>query len=289
MTTFAELRAGVAALALLAGAPCALADTTTLRVGSLVYAEDPVADWNLPPQLRELSGFATDAKGRLFAHDDENAVVHELDYAQGRIVKSFAFGNPPLRGDFEGLTLIDDRFCLTDSNGTLICGNEGAAGAHVAFERIETGAGKLCEIEGVEYAADADLLYFACKTARVPDLENHIAVIAWSLTERAQVPARSLKFDLEQFADLPGDGRLRPSDVTLTPDGRSLVLSAAKRRALITLARDGSTASAVQLPDSKDLKQIEAVAFGSGDALLVGSEGKKKQGQGRMRVYHVAD
>jgi hypothetical protein len=286
MTSFADMRPLFVALVAIVAAPWAVADAAPLRVGTLSYAEAPVADWNLPAPLREISGFATDAKGRLFAHDDETAVVHELDYAAGRIVKSFAFGNPPLRGDFEGLTIIGNRFCLTDSNGRLICGSEGAAGAHLAFERIDTGVGKRCEIEGVAYAADEDLLYFACKNPRVPELEGRLAVIAWSLKQRAQVPARSLSIDLDEFDDLEGDGRFRPSDITLAPDSRYLVLSCAKRRALITLARDGSTATAVRLPDSKGLKQIEALAFGSARALLVASEGKDR---GRMRVYHVAD
>jgi len=286
MKKFAELRAVFVALLSFTVTPHAIADSPTMRIGELSFAEAPIADWKLPVPLREISGFATDAKGRLFAHDDETAVVHELDYAAGHIIKSFAFGNPPLRGDFEGLTLIGDRFCLTDSNGRLICGNEGAAGAHMAFERIETGVGKTCEIEGVAYAADEDLLYFACKNPRVPELENRLAVIAWSLTRRAQVPGRSLAIDPERFDDLPGEGHFRPSDVALAPNGRYLVLSCAKRRALITLARDGSSASAVRLPDSKPLKQIEALAFGSAGTLLVASEGKDR---GRMRVYHVAD
>jgi hypothetical protein len=286
MKIFVDLRALAGALFLFAAIPCTAADASTMRIGGLSYPEAPAADWRLPAPLREISGFATDAKGRLFAHDDETAVVHQLDYAAGRIVKSFAFGNPPLRGDFEGLTLMGERLCLTDSNGTLICGKEGAAGAHVAFEGIETGVGKTCEVEGVAYAPDEDLLYFACKNPRVPELENHLAIIAWSPQQRAQVPARSVTIDLERFDDLPGDGRFRPSDVTLAPGGRSLVLTCARRRALITVARDGSTASALRLPDSKGLKQIEAVAFGSGNALLVASEGKDR---GRMRVYHVAE
>ena len=63
------------------------------------------------------------------------------------------------------------------------------------------------------------------------------------------------------------------------------MLTAAKRRALLTVARDGTRVHAIRVPDSKPMQQIEAIAFGADGTLLLGSEGNKR---GRMRVYRPA-
>src|SRR5262245_29444912 len=118
MTTFADPRWRAVALLALATASATASvvaeEPTTMGIGDRAYSVTPASEWKLPGALRELSGFATDANGRLFAHNDEAAIVHELDYVTGRIVKSFAFGDPPLRGDWEGITIMRDRICLTD-------------------------------------------------------------------------------------------------------------------------------------------------------------------------------
>jgi hypothetical protein len=285
-TTCVEMRAALALIAALLTGPCAAAEETAFDLAGHRYPASPDTEWALPDALRELSGFTTDAEGRLFAHNDEVAVIHEIDYARGGIVKSFALGNPPVAGDFEGIAFIEDRIALTDSNGVLYLATEGDPGAAVGFERIPTGIGARCEVEGIAYAADEGLLYFACKTARAPALEGSVTVIAWSAAQRREVTERTLSVALDRFGELPGKGKLRPSDIAIAPGSGDLILTTAKRRALLTIARDGTRVSAFRLPKSKTLKQIEALAFGSGGTLLLGSEGKDR---GRMRVYRPAD
>src|SRR5687768_14749269 len=73
----------------------------------------------LPGALREISGLAVTPDGRVFAHGDERAIVSEVDYRRGAIVKSFALGSPILAGDFEGLAIADKRFFLITSTGRL--------------------------------------------------------------------------------------------------------------------------------------------------------------------------
>lgn len=285
-TTCVKVRAVLALIAALLVGRSVAADEMGFDVAGHRYHAAPDAEWALPAGLRELSGFATDAGGRLFAHNDEVAIVHEIDYARGGIVKSFALGNPPVAGDFEGITFIGDRIALTDSNGVLYLASAGEPAASVGFERIPTGIGARCEVEGIAYAAAEGLVYFACKSARTPALDEYVTVIAWSAEQRREVPERTLSVTTDRFGELPGKGKLHPSDIAIAPGSGDLVLTTAKRRALLTIARDGTRVSAFRLPDSKTLKQIEAIAFGSGGTLLLGSEGKDR---GRMRVYRPAD
>src|SRR5687768_6569101 len=88
----------------------------------------------LPDELAEISGLAFAPDGRLFAHGDEQGLVHRLDPRNGKILGSFALaatGREPdlgkklkgaraadaVIGDFEGIAIVGDRFFLVTSNG----------------------------------------------------------------------------------------------------------------------------------------------------------------------------
>ena len=62
-----------------------------------LFAAAPAQQRRLPRRLREISGLAVTSDGRLFGHDDERAVIYEIDVEGGQIVKSFAIGDPPRR------------------------------------------------------------------------------------------------------------------------------------------------------------------------------------------------
>jgi len=286
-TSCADLRAllGILAPLLLLGCGSSAADT--FSAGGFRYHPEPDAEWALPKSLQELSGFVTDDRDRLFAHDDEVAVIHEIDYANGGFVKSFALGEPPVRADFEGIALIGRRFALTTSDGTLFMADEGADRQYLRYEKIATGLGARCEIEGLEWDAADRLLYFACKTPREPALNDQLTLLAWSPEAQREVPERRISVPLERLGNLPGKGPVRPSDLARSPADGSFVVTAAARRAIITLSPQGEVLSAERVPKAKVLRQIEAIAFTRDGTLLLGSEGGNKKG--RMRVYHVAE
>jgi uncharacterized protein YjiK len=286
-TSCAEVRRRVALLGVLLLLGCGSSAADTFTVGGFRYSTGTATEWLLPKALKELSGFATDAEGRLFAHDDEVAVIHQIDYAKGGIVKSFALGDPPVRGDFEGITLIDGRFALTTSDGTLFLAAEGDDQHHVPYETLRTGLGARCEIEGLEYVAPDRLLYFACKSPREAALKGRLTLLAWSPKQQREVPDRTISVPLERLGDLPGKGPVRPSDLALSPADGSFAVTAAGRRAIIALSPQGEVLTAGRVPDSKALRQIEAIAFTRDGTLLLGSEGGNERG--RMRVYHVAE
>ena len=96
--------------------------------------------WSLPRRLNEISGLALTSDERLLAVTDEIAVVYEIDYSEGSLVKAFAFGEPPVRDDFEGIAVRNGTVWLMTSNGGLFAGPEGANGENVEYESFDTGA-----------------------------------------------------------------------------------------------------------------------------------------------------
>src|SRR5690606_10827394 len=139
----AGLLAAICAMAQVAGSPGVLARYPLSAATS--------NQWRLPDKLNEISGLALTGDGRLLAITDESAIVYELDYAKGKLVKAFALGEPTERGDFEGIAWFDGQVWLVTSKGRIYQSPEGEDGERVAFEAFETGLGKSCEIEGLAY------------------------------------------------------------------------------------------------------------------------------------------
>ncbi|MEM7504621.1 MAG: hypothetical protein AAF417_21465, partial [Pseudomonadota bacterium] len=106
--------------AAIVGAALSLLVSTRLAVPSSLddlVRDPPSAEWRLPKRLKEISALAMSDSHRLFAVDDEIAIIYEIDYDNGKLLQAFAFGEPALRGDFEGLALVGDRFYLLTSDG----------------------------------------------------------------------------------------------------------------------------------------------------------------------------
>jgi uncharacterized protein YjiK len=245
----------------------------------------PLAEWQLPARLHEISGLALAADGRLFGHDDEHAVVYEIDAERGALVKAFALAGAdgtPVAGDFEGLAIVGADFYLVTSGGVLYRTQEGADGARVPFTTIDAGAGPLCEIEGLAADAGDARLLIACKSTHDPALAGRVVVLAFDLVA-ATLAAERFEFDEVVLAAAIDARAFNPSSVEVATDGR-LVLLSGRQRALALLDRSG-TVVAVRRLDRERHAQPEGLALTASGRLIVADEGAKKKRSARLTVY----
>lgn len=244
--------------------------------------ENTVTQWKLPHKLREISGLVA-ADARLFAHGDEAAIVYELDYERGRLIKAFALGNPTVRGDFEGIAIVGERFFLVTSDGTLYEFNEGENGARVGYRRYATGFGRQCEIEGLAYDQRNDNLLFACKQPRIKPLRDLITVFAWSVSAVRPDPGRNLSVPLRGVTEhLPGE-QFNPSGIEIAASSGNILLVAARQRAVAELGRDGRVIGARRLPRATLHRQAEGIALLPDGRLVLADEGGSKRS--RLALY----
>ncbi len=268
----------VAALSLLLAAPVA----TPSSLDALV-SQPPSAQWRLPKRLKEVSALAMSDTQRLFAVDDETAIIYEIDYQSGRFVKAFSFGDPALRGDFEGLALVGERFYLLTSDGILYDAGEGDNGAHVPYRRVDTGLGRQCEFEGLgQDAARGDLL-LACKALRKRADIDVLSIFRWSLDAVDGIEPERLSLPVEQITAILGTSKLRPSGIAVHPVRNTLVLIAARERALVELDADGDVLSALILPKKKRHPQAEGIEFATDGSLILADEGQR--GRATLVIY----
>jgi uncharacterized protein YjiK len=237
--------------------------------------------WSLPDGLDEISGLALDGRGRLFGHDDEHAVVYELDTAHGAIVGRFAIGEPRLRGDFEDIAIVGEDFYLLTSDGVLHRFREGADGAAVPYEDVDTGLGARCEFEGLAWDAASARLWLACKTVHDATIAGRVAVFAFDPATRRTDEARSWTIDEAALAMPIGKKRFRPSAIEPVDGGRVLLLSGTQR-ALAQVDAAGAVVNVWTLDPGRHA-QPEGLAVTQNGDLIVADEGKK--GRGRLAVY----
>lgn len=237
--------------------------------------DQPIALWRLPDALKEISGLALTADGRLLTHGDQRGKVFEVDYRRGVVVKEFTLGSPAVRGDFESITMVHDSVMLFTSRGVLYHFPEGANGAVVPYTMRDTGLGDFCEFEGMAYDSLSHALLLACKKVYVKPLKDSVVIFRLALEPgkngKAQPPTR-LTIPLTKVIGSNTWDQFEPSDITINPLNGDYVLIASLQKALLEITPTGTVVFSRPLPPGHD--QAEGVAITTDHILIVSDEAK---------------
>jgi len=246
--------------------------------------EQPPTLWQFPKQFDELSGLALDADGRLFGHAEKRAIIYLIDWRQGAVTKSFFFGRPPLKGDFEGMAIAGKRFFLISEKGFLLEGREGFEGEAKLFKEHDTGLKKVCEVEGLATYSEAGKLLILCRKAGDKALEGKLTIFSWDLESKQRDQAPFLSIDLTS-PDLPEDLRkAEPAGLEVLPDGSGLVVVTTEKRFLIEVGFDGIIKGWRALHDKRH-KNPEGLAITPDGDLIIADEAGTLQ----LTVYPKGD
>jgi uncharacterized protein YjiK len=243
--------------------------------------QDDFKQWKLPKRLREISGLALTADERLLAVADEKAVVYELDYQEGKIIKSFALGDPVVRGDFEGIAVLDNTIWLMTSDGLLFAAMEGPDGHSVRYQKYDTGRGEYCELEGLAQDRVAKTLLLACKETK--SKKDDLLISEWSVSNNGIEHVRDVVVPVPLITGIIGKKRIHPSGIAIDLQTAERVLIAARQDALIRLTADGALTEAIILEKKGRHKQAEGIELTRDGRLLIADEGGK--GRARLAVY----
>lgn len=238
--------------------------------------------WKLPKVLREISGLALDSRARLFAHDDERGVIHILNYEDGGIEKSFALGNQPVRDDFEGITWAGDQLVLSNSKGQLYLTREGADGASVEYQKVDTGLASFCEFEGLDFDVENRAFMLPCKQVMDDDSVG-LKVVAWSLDNNRRQPNLDIIVTREKLEAETGKKRFPASGIAWNPASGRWILTSAQRSYLLEVDSAGQHLTAIPLPSKFKHVQTEGIVVNTEGQLLLSDEGQ--QGRARLTVY----
>jgi uncharacterized protein YjiK len=235
-------------------------------------SDRPVARWLLPDRLKEVSGLALTADGRLLTHGNNQARVFEIDYRHGVLIKQFSVGldDKAVKGDFEGITVASNTIYLLESDGKLYEFHEGADGTSVPYTVHDTGLKSECEFEGVAFAKAINSLLLSCKNVFDKSRKDSLVIYRWKLAPDSGPRLSRLTVPLERVIGTNGWKSLHPSDITVEPFHGNYVLIASAEQALIEITPQGEPVLARPLPGRH--LQPEGVAITPDSLLLISDE-----------------
>lgn len=273
----------VAALCVLA-APSLADDERQGVLGHYVLDDPHLKQWALPSRLREISGLALTPDGRLLVVDDERAIVYEADYRDGGLVKAFAFDNPVVRGDFEGIAVTEEGVWLMTSDAKLYVAREGADGERVSYKRFKTNLDDECEFEGLAADRARHRLLLLCKNVgKKADQIDELAIFVWDIGAEDVKKKATIELPVKDIGRKLGTRHLHPSGIAVSRDGESLLIVAARENALIEIDADGNLLDAILLTPTDKHPQAEGIEIDTEGSLIISDEGR--DGRARLSIY----
>jgi uncharacterized protein YjiK len=235
--------------------------------------------YDMPGRLDEISGLALSADGRLFAHNDERAVIYEVNLETGQATRGFSLGADAVRADFEGLAVVGERFFLIASTGILYEFREAPPESSTQYRETDTGLGRRCEAEGLAHHSGDESLLVACKM-QTP--EGSYAIVHRLPLDPSRGALPPIRISKERIRAMGGKKDFNPSAVAVDPDTGHLVLVSARQEVLVEATFDGEVVSVVRLSKSRH-PQPEGVEFTPSGLLLIADE--KNGNDARLTVY----
>ena len=266
-----------------ADAPPAAVVTPARAVGtpSVPYRFDqPIARFELPADLVEISGLTVLDERTLGAVQDEEGTLFALDRETGEVTAVMPFGPP---GDYEGVELVGDHLYVLRSDGVLFH-VAGWGGGDMNSREIATGLARDCDAEGLGYDAARERLLIACKEATSEDAAGLRAVYAFDPRSEALDEAPAFVIDSDEVG---GSRPLKPSAIAVHPVTGTVVVLSSAREVLVSLDASGAVADVWRWAEA-GFEQPEGIAFWPNGDLVVSSEGNKRPAVLMMFAYEAA-
>ncbi len=229
----------------------------------------------LSKNLSEVSGLAFTDDGRLYAHNDEAAMIFEIEPKTGKELKKFYLGRPMVTGDFEGIAAKKDTLFLTNSSGTIFRFRAGENGQAVRYDMFKTALHAKNNVEGLAYDPATDCLLLACKDDAGTGRSDQKAIYAFSLkTLKLEAKPRFL-LSLAEILTHTGRKEFNPSGLERHPVTGHFFVLAFNGLAIAEIDPQGRILGISKLHKSTH-KQPEGLAIAKDGTMVIANEGQGK-------------
>ena len=250
-------------------------------------AAQDVRQFRLPNGLKEISGLAVASPNTVYAHNDEHAIVYEIEVSSGEILSAFALGGKTEKGDFEGIAVSQGRVYLITSGGRIYEAPIGEHRERVRYNTYDTGVGSLCEVEGLVSAPDAENEFLIlCKAPRREELTGKLLIYRWAHIERAPVSEPWRSIDLKSFLNAEEAESFRPSGIEWDAGAGAFVIISARNHLIVRLDPENGDVQATSI-NAKAHNQAEGIARLPNGVFVISDEGSRAS-PGTLTQYHSA-
>lgn len=238
----------------------------------------------LNAQLVEISGLATASDNTVFAHNDEFAIVYEIDIRDGSVPRAFALGDPTTKGDFEGIAAYDGRIYLVTSTGRIYEADISDHRARTRYNIYDTGVGAFCEVEGLSLTPTPGEFFVLCKRPRKGGPDGRLSIFRWSLVERRAVDEPAFSIQYRDFLPASEREAFRPAGIEWDEATQTMMIVSSRSQIVYAFDRNGAFLRKHRLPADRH-PQSEGLAVLSSGEILIADEGSGRNGAGMLSVY----
>ena len=224
------------------------------------------ASIKLPEELAEISGLAHKSQDLLFAIQDEEGKIYEVDYNNENYKLLIDFKS---KGDFEGIAFLGPFFYVLKSDGDIYMVDFDGK-----YKKFTFPDNKGFDFEGVTVHSNKKSLIVACKRHGVKKKNKFIWLFSFDLESKKYMETPFLKYKKEAIHE-----KFQPSGIAFSPNGNMYLISAKS----FTIAEFDTSKKLVRTAQLPFLRypQVEGICFASSGSLYISSE-KGDQPRGRI-------
>ncbi|WP_164674207.1 SdiA-regulated domain-containing protein [Maribacter litoralis] len=230
--------------------------------------------WELPAELREVSGISWMDENQIAAIQDEDGIIFIYDLEKKKVIEEITFGGA---GDYEGLATEEDNAYVLESDGTITI-IENFEEQDRKVTSYETNFNEKNNMESLWLDFPENQLLVIPKDRDI-NSDNMKGVYAFSLDEYelAYKPVMQLNMNdqvLKHFREKKVYKNFRPSDIAIHPKTKEIYMLEGAKPKLLILDKNGVAKKGYSL-NKKVFPQPEGITFSPDGELYISSEGKK--------------
>ena len=230
--------------------------------------------WDLPDDLKEVSGIAYLDDQRFACIQDEKGTVFIYNKVTNKIEKEISFAGP---GDFEGITVEGDMVYIMRADGKIFEVDMKIGKSSV--KEYSTLLTAKHNVEGLCYDKNNDRLLLAIKDDE-PSNPGYKGIYAFDLSKKVFIKEPVFKIDLqdEMIANQQDkkNKSIMPSSIGINPVTNEIFITDGPKSKLLIMDKSGMIKKLVQL--GKDFSQPEGITFSPQGEMFISNEGSKLPG-----------
>lgn len=231
--------------------------------------------WDLPAELKEVSGIAYLDEDRFACIQDEDGIIFIYNRAANKVEKKIEFAGP---GDYEGITVKGNTAYVVRADGRLYKVDMNAGKSSV--KEFKTNLTVEHNVEGVVFDGKNNRLLLAIKDEE-PGNKDYKGIYAFDLANEKLNDEPVVKIDLNDPLLATGEKKkkkkaIMPSAIGIHPLTQELYITDGPKSKLAILQSSGKILKVLEL--GKEFAQPEGISFSPAGDVFISNEGTSKPG-----------
>lgn len=268
---------------ILAGAIYAIYEENDYDFEDAEKSYEIVKEWELPNELKEISGLEWAGEDKLACVQDEDGFIFIYDLKSSKISKIYKFG---VAGDYEAITRLDNNYWVAESNGKLVRVGD-INGVEENAEEIQLEFEYRNNIEGLAASPEGDL-WISVKDRNLDNKGDYKGIYSFDPLTGVlkREPVLKVNYDDPEFDVFRTSNPrklIRPSDLCFHPSTGDVYILDAEFQKILVVERTSGKIKRIHLLDPSKFSQPEGICFSPSGTLYVSTEGQ----MGSAAIYEV--